>query len=128
MSIEDPRLRRERQTLQAMFQLYCSEQQHLVSQEQPGSALCVECQRLEDYALERLERCPFQADKPTCANCTVHCYKPEVRARVQTVMRVSGPRMLLRHPVLTARHLLDGRRKPPALKRRSVKRETKTLV
>jgi hypothetical protein len=33
-----------------------------------------------------------------------------MRDRVKEVMRFSGPRMLLRHPILAIRHLLDGRR------------------
>jgi len=109
----NPRLRRERQTLQAMFRLYCRTEHG-----QNDHTLCPECQELEDYALERLARCPFQADKPTCANCAVHCYKPEMRQRVRLVMRVAGPRMLLRHPILAVRHMLDGRRPTPSLKRR----------
>jgi len=35
---------------------------------------------------------------------------------VSQVMRYAGPRMLLRHPLLAVRHLLDERRKPPVLK------------
>ncbi|MDI9444206.1 MAG: nitrous oxide-stimulated promoter family protein [Planctomycetota bacterium] len=35
-----------------------------------------------------------------------------MRQRVKEVMQYAGPRMLLRHPVLAVRHLLDNRRKP----------------
>ncbi len=76
--------------------------------------LCGECRQLLDYAQARLDRCPFQEDKTTCANCPVHCYKPEMRERIRSVMRYAGPRMLYRHPVLAVLHLLvDGRRKQP---------------
>jgi len=50
-----------------------------------------------------MSRCPFGPDKPTCAKCPIHCYKPQVRERVREVMRFAGPRMLLRHPVLAVR-------------------------
>jgi hypothetical protein len=61
-------------------------------------------------------RCPFGADKPTCANCTIHCYRAEMREQVREVMRYSGPRMMWRHPLLALAHLLiDGRRAAPAL-------------
>lgn len=73
--------------------------------------LCIECRELRDYALNRLDRCPFQEGKTTCAKCPVHCYKPDMRERVRAVMRYSGPRMLWRHPVLAVFHLIDGRRK-----------------
>ncbi len=75
-----------------------------------GEPLCPDCAELLDYARQRIEKCPFGAEKPTCENCTVHCYKPEMRGRVKEVMRFSGPRMLLRHPVLAVRHLIRAKR------------------
>jgi hypothetical protein len=38
-----------------------------------------------------------------------------MREQVRVVMRRAGPRMLLRHPLLGIRHLLDGRRPVPVL-------------
>jgi len=101
------RIEREAQTLSAMFLLYC--------QKQHGSraGLCSECQELQDYSLKRLEKCPFQQGKTTCAKCPIHCYKADMRARIKVVMRFSGPRMLLTHPFLTVQHYLDGLRKEP---------------
>jgi hypothetical protein len=63
--------------------------------------------------MERLDTCPFQAGKTTCAKCPIHCYKPDMREQVRTVMRYAGPRMLLRHPILALWHLVDGVRKEP---------------
>jgi hypothetical protein len=88
-----------------MIELYC-EGQHGTHR-----ALCSECRELLDYANLRLDKCPFQDGKTTCANCAVHCYKPAMRERVRVVMRWAGPRMVWRHPVLALAHLLDGRRK-----------------
>jgi hypothetical protein len=70
---------------------------------------------LSDYADARLARCPFGAEKPTCATCPIHCYRPTMRERMREVMRVSGPRMPVRHPILAIRHVLDGRRPAAAL-------------
>ena len=109
MPTEHPRLRRERQTIQAMFRIYCRDRHGLADQQ-----LCPACQDLEDYALARLAGCPFQENKPACAKCAVHCYRPEMRQRVRQVMRYAGPKMLLHHPLLALRHLLDERHKPPA--------------
>jgi hypothetical protein len=121
MPFTHPRMRRERKTIEAMFAIYCRDQ-HAASPHHPsvlpGGQLCADCQEVQNYAVERLDRCPFQENKPTCANCAVHCYKPEMRQRVRQVMRYAGPRMLLRHPVLAVRHMLDGKRKPPAVSRR----------
>ena len=72
--------------------------------------LCSECQELFNYSTARLERCRFQPNKPTCAKCPVHCYKPQAREQVRQVMIYSGPRMIWKHPILAVRHLLDGKK------------------
>lgn len=112
-----PRLAREYKTIEKMAYLFCR-QKH-------GShkgVLCAECQELKEYAFERLRRCPFQERKSTCAKCTVHCYKPEMRERVRVMMRYAGPKMLLRHPVLAVMHLVDGQRKPPVVNPKSARK------
>ncbi len=108
------RLQRERETIQRMAGLYCQNTHHTAKGD-----LCPECRQLVEYALERLRRCPFQENKPTCAKCTVHCYQPTMRGKVRQMMRKTGPLMLLRHPVLSFLHLvIDSRRKPPVLERK----------
>lgn len=102
-----PRLRREARTVEAMIRLYCRGQ-HGGSQ-----SLCPECARLLDYARQRLHACPFGEGKTTCARCAVHCYRPEMREEIRAVMRYAGPRMMLRHPLLTLCHLWDGLRREP---------------
>lgn len=72
--------------------------------------LCPECAELEAYAHARSERCPFMEEKTFCSNCTVHCYRPEMRERIRTVMRYAGPRMLFHHPVMAIRHMLESQR------------------
>lgn len=74
-----------------------------------GKRLCRECEDLLTYALKRLTYCRFGENKTTCAACPVHCYAPEPREAIRKVMRFAGPRMLWTHPVLTVRHLIDGR-------------------
>lgn len=72
--------------------------------------LCPECAELEAYARARSERCPFMEEKTFCSNCTVHCYRPEMRERIRTVMRYAGPRMLFHHPVMAVRHMIESQR------------------
>jgi hypothetical protein len=103
---DNGRLSRERKTIAEMIRIYCK------GQHGTASGLCEQCQELLDYAMRRLQRCVFGARKPTCANCPVHCYKPQMRERIRQVMRYAGPRMLLRHPILAIRHKLDDRRPP----------------
>jgi hypothetical protein len=102
---------REHKTIEAMIAFYCK-QHHAAA-----GSLCAECRGLTDYARERLEKCPFGDAKPTCATCPIHCYKPACREQVREVMRYAGPRLLLRRPILTVRHLLKNRKPAPELKR-----------
>lgn len=96
-------IEQERATLLAMIHIFCKKQHG-------GTQLCEECAQLWDYAEERLAKCPFGIEKPTCQNCTVHCYKPEMRQQIREVMRYAGPRMIWRHPVMAIRHLIHNRR------------------
>lgn len=98
-------MEREAQTLRSMIWLYC-QKKHSAE-----AVLCPECQELLDYAVNRLQKCPYQQNKTTCAKCPTHCYKPEMRERIKQVMRFSGARMLFAHPLLAILHLLDGWRK-----------------
>jgi hypothetical protein len=97
-----PRIAREKRTMRAMLRIYCRGQGHV------GRPLCPECTELMNYALCRLDRCPFAEDKTTCAKCPIHCYKPAMRARVKEVMGYAGPRMLLHAPTLALLHQLDA--------------------
>lgn len=106
------RMARERRTIDAMIALYCRDHNG------GTGSLCPDCLELMEYAHARLSKCPFQASKPTCAKCPIHCYRPAMRERVRAVMRYAGPRMLYRHPILALWHMLDGLRKPPPLPRR----------
>lgn len=99
------RLRRENKTVAIMIEMHCRDCHG-------GDDLCPDCATLVGYALRRVDGCPFGDEKPTCARCTVHCYRPEMREQIRAAMRYAGPRMTWRHPYLAAMHLLDRRRVP----------------
>ena len=103
---EPARIAREKRTIEAMVQIYCR------AHHGTGGVLCAECQSLYDYAVCRLDRCPYGSAKTTCVRCPTHCYKPAMRASVKEVMRYAGPRLLFRRPILALLHMLDARRKP----------------
>ena len=109
---KNPRIKREAQTIETMIGMYC----HDFHNTKHGN-LCADCRELLAYATVRLEKCPFREDKPTCAKCPVHCYKPDMREKIQTVMRHAGPKMMFRHPVRALLHSLDGLRKEPVFTR-----------
>lgn len=68
---------------------------------------CEDCDALLSYARLKIDRCVFHDHKPVCNECRVHCYSSGMRDRIRNVMRFSGPRMLLAHPVLGFLHLVD---------------------
>lgn len=93
------KIEREKRVVERMIRLYCRKKE--------GNAnLCAECSELLDYALLRLDKCRYGDGKRACKDCTTHCYKPEMRRKIQEVMRFSGPRMLLYSPVMAIRHIL----------------------
>jgi len=96
------RFQREKKTIGAMIQLHCHDIHGRTS------SLCDECGDMQGYAFFRLDKCPFGADKPTCAKCIVHCYKPGMRERIKELMRYSGPKMTFRHPILALFHVVDS--------------------
>jgi hypothetical protein len=95
---------REQRTIDCMLQIYCR------GKHGTATKVCADCAALHSYAMERLERCPFGSDKPTCRRCPVHCYKPAMREEIRGVMAYAGPRMLWSHPVLAIQHLIKDRK------------------
>ncbi|MBE9547751.1 MAG: nitrous oxide-stimulated promoter family protein [Proteobacteria bacterium] len=104
MSDEHREMTRENRTVEAMISIFCHGQHS-----NNGEGLCPECGELLDYARMRLEKCPFQENKPTCAKCPVHCYKPDMKEKIRVVMKYAGPRMLYKHPALMGAYYIDGK-------------------
>lgn len=101
-------LKREATLLRAMFVRYC--QDHHGSRD---NNLCDECTELLRYSLTRLACCPFGQEKPTCARCKIHCYRAQEKDSVRAIMRYSGPKMMLPHPLLTLEHLIKNHKEAP---------------
>lgn len=95
---------KEQRIVDEMIALYCRKNH---KQKEKHDGLCEDCRALRDYAWARSEKCPFMEQKTFCSSCKVHCYEPEMREKVRTVMRFSGPRMLLYHPVLALYHVYN---------------------
>lgn len=104
MSLFLNRIERERITVIKMIELYCKLNHHT------NGKICSDCYSLSDYAMKRLDNCPYDEDKPTCKNCPVHCYRKYEREKIREIMRFSGPKMLFRHPYLAIMHLIDNKK------------------
>jgi hypothetical protein len=104
------RIEREIKTVGIMIDMYC---RHHHKTEKT----CESCQALFDYARQRSLKCPFGEDKPVCAKCQTHCYKPEMKAKIKDVMKFSGPKMISVHPMLAIRHFISARKEAPMIKK-----------
>ncbi len=102
---------REKATVSEMIALYCQKKHKM------KNGLCQECTELREYARFRSDKCPFMETKTFCSNCKVHCYKPEMREKIRRVMRFSGPRMILTHPVMAIRHVIESKREKRRLEK-----------
>lgn len=107
------RINREKQTIQKMVALY--ERAHPNTDPEYY-------QQLVTYAYKRLDKCHYGEEKPACKQCPIHCYQPVKRAAMKQVMRWAGPRMLIYHPYLAIRHLIDDKKPVPALPAKKSKR------
>ena len=97
----------EAEVMSMMIGIYCCGHHHAnrcaTSESEPS--LCPDCRRLLTYAHSRIAACPRMDVKSFCSACPVHCYSHEMRENIREVMRWSGPRMLLHHPLMTLHHM-----------------------
>ncbi len=113
------RIQREKRTIEAMIAMRCHVAHGAGHWAWPAghwawpARICDDCGRLLSYAVDRIDRCAFGSPKPVCNRCPVHCYSRSMREEVRAVMRFSGPRMMLGHPLLATLHILDGLRFRP---------------
>lgn len=94
------RIQSEKDTVTTMIGMYCKGN-HASSDRFP----CTDCINLLEYAMDRLDCCPFGESKGACKNCEIHCYDDEYRESMARVMRYCGPRMLFRYPLMTLGHI-----------------------
>ena len=103
------RREREKRVVSQMVAIYCRLNHKGANRSCTGfcgEPLCPECLEVDGYAVLRTERCRQMEGKATCEKCGRHCYKPDEREKIRAIMRFSGPRMIVYHPVEAVRHLL----------------------
>ena len=118
----ETRRKKEKEVLEEMIAIYC----HGNHGTKKKDGLCPECAKLNEYAQMRTDKCPFMETKTFCSNCKVHCYKPEMRAKIKEVMRYAGPRMMFYHPLLAILHPLAMLKEKHDLKKREQKKAKET--
>lgn len=101
---------KEKRIVKFMIELYC------LKKHKCKNGICDECEQLLQYADVRTEKCPFMENKTFCSNCKVHCYSKDMREKIKAVMKFSGPRMILYHPVLAVKHIVETIKERKSLK------------
>lgn len=96
-SVVEKRIK-EKELITCMVKIYCKGLKH-------KGPLCVECEELLYYAHKKIDRCPYMETKTFCSSCKVHCYSPEKREQIRSVMKYAGPRMLTVHPIFVLKHI-----------------------
>lgn len=114
--------KKELEVVALMIGLYCKKK-HAAAR----GTLCPDCAALLEYVRFRRSKCPWGDEKPFCSNCKIHCYRPEMRQKIGAVMRFSGPRMLLHHPFIAVKHLIQTKRQKRLLKKEEEKKAKKDV-
>lgn len=96
------KLERDYKTIEVMLNRYCKTEHGSKHGE-----LCEECAESLAYSKQRLDRCKFGEEKPTCAKCSIHCYKKSEKFKFIDIMRKTRVWMLFRHPILTYYHFFS---------------------
>nr|WP_245617912.1 nitrous oxide-stimulated promoter family protein [Carnobacterium gallinarum] len=63
---------------------------------------------MQDYVYSRLVSCRFGEEKTTCKKCLVHCYQEKYQRQMKRIMRYSGPKRIVKHPLLCIQHRFRG--------------------
>ena len=106
----EERQRQDEETLYAMGRIFC--RAHHAQAPKNDRGVCEQCDETVRYSLERTAKCPHQ-HKGNCKDCSIHCHKPEMRARIREIMAYGAPRMTYQHPIMTGRYLrkkINGKR------------------
>ncbi len=116
--LTDRRMRQDLRVLARMIRVYCQDKHDGVERSRVrfkghhiepivGSdvVLCPACGKLLMHALMKRSMCPLDP-KPSCKNCTEHCYHPAYRERIRDVMKYSGRKLVLSGRIDYLLHLL----------------------
>jgi len=88
----------EKKIVKKMIEIYCK------SKYARKDEICTIYSELNEYAIKKLENCPYGENKPFCRSCKTHCYSSSKQEQIKKVMRFSGPRMIFIAPILTIKH------------------------
>lgn len=89
----------EKKIISLMVKIYCNKKH------KSDNNLCDECRNIEKYAHKKIDECPYMKEKTFCSNCQNHCFSPKMGKSIRIIMKFSGPRIILYHPILLIKHI-----------------------
>jgi len=96
------RIKREKIVVEKTVKLYCK------GRHASRICLCNECKDLLSYVKERIDKCIYNENKTVCSKCKLYCYKRSVKEMMKRITKYSSPRMVLWHPIITLRYIIDS--------------------
>lgn len=101
----------DKKIISTMISIYCNGNSHKANEENKvKDDICPNCKRLQEYAYSKIDKCPKlkSGKKAICGTCKNNCYMQddELSNMMKAVMKYSGPRMILKHPLMTIKHAL----------------------
>lgn len=114
----EPKIQRELRLLAKFIEVYCHDH-HDAADASPiplrtldiqqvighMPSLCPQCAKLLAHAFTKRMNCPMDP-KPMCKHCPKHCYAPDYRQQIRTVMAYSGRKLVMRGRLDYLLHLL----------------------
>ncbi len=93
----------EIETLNKFFNIYCQNKHQNQTRKkynitynntsfQLDTNLCNECKELLEYAIQKLQNCPYK-EKPKCRKCPNPCYDKQEYKQMAKIMRYSGMKL-----------------------------------
>lgn len=62
-------------------------------------------EEIKSYSLKRLDNCIHIGEDIFCGFCEIQCFGDKYKKEIRSIMRFSGPRMILYHPIMAIRYL-----------------------
>ncbi len=93
---------KDRATMEAIGCIYCRGNHDSAIRGADG--MCPECRNAIEATLERAAACPY-GHESNCEDCRTHCQRGEAQQEIKRIMRYAAPRMVVRHPLMTATYL-----------------------
>lgn len=93
---------KEKENIKKSFGVYCNKNHGT-----KDGHLCNKCNALLLRIMTKIKACPYGTQaKPVCEMCDVKCFGPADMKQFLTILEESKNKMLMKHPMMAAKHRL----------------------